>query len=286
MMNYPIPFSQAGTSYFYVNSTNKMGSFDKPIDGRVQLTVDYSKLVPSVSVSKVWFEIEPGGVPPLTIDSVMVADPLVTFFVAGGYSDMSYNVILNSVLDDGEIHSDLLVVNVFGEDGCACECTSNIYADNFIQYGTQEVFVNKYPRFFVSATAPPNANLLDRWYDLLNQTWYDYVTDGVTNFWAISGVGSPPPSGGGDSGASGNITIKRMQPLALDGITTTFPLISTDLFTPNVTTPNSLFVSIDGVWQEPTVQFDASGGSITFTTAPAVDSYVFILWIFGGITSG
>ena len=285
-MNYPIPFSQANTAYFYINSTNKMGSFDKPIDGRVQLTVDYSKLAPAVSVSKIWFEIEPGGVPPLTIDSVVVADPLVTFFVDGGYSDTSYSVVANAVFDDGSVHSDLLIVNVFGEGGCACVSTSDTYADNYIQFGTQEVFVNKYPRFFVSAIAPTNANLLDRWYDLLNQTWYDYVTDGVTNFWAISGVGAPPPPSGGDSGASGNITIKKMQPLALDGVTTTFPLISTDLFLPNVTTNNSLFVSIDGVWQEPTTQFNASGSSITFATAPAQDSYVFILWIFGGITSG
>jgi hypothetical protein len=285
-MNYPIPFSQTNTAYYYVNSTNKMGSFDKPLDGRVQLTMDYSKLIPTVSVDKIWFEIEPGGVPPLTIDSVVVADPLVTFYVDGGYSDMSYNVVANAVLDDGSIHSDLLIINVFGEGGCACGSEGDTYKNNFIQYGTQEVFVNKYPRFFVSAIAPTNANLLDRWYNLIDHVWYDYVTDGVTNFWAISGVGTPPPDTGGDSGVSGNITIKRMQPLELDGVTTTFSLISTDLFIPNVTTPNSLFVSIDGVWQEPTIQFDASGGSITFATAPAVDSYVFILWIFGGITSG
>ena len=238
-------------------------------------------------VDKVWFETEPGGVPPLTIDSVVPSSTLLTFYVGGGYGDISYNVLINAILDDGAIRSDLLVVNVSGDDGCGCECLAETYANNYIQFGTQEVFVNKYPRFFVTSIAPTNANLLDRWYNLLDNNWYDYVTDGRTDFWAISGVGHPPPVGtGGDSGATGNITIKKMQPLALDGVTTTFPLISTDLYTPNVTTNNSLFVSMDGVWQEPTAQFNASGGSITFTTAPAADSYVFILWIFGGITSG
>ena len=284
-MNYPIPFSQGNTAYFYANSLNNMGSFNKPMNDRVLITVDYAKLVPSVVVDKIWIEIEPGGVPPLTIDSVAPSDTLLTFYVGGGYADMSYNVLINAVLDDDAVRSDLLVVNVSGDDGCACECITETYKLNYI-YEDKEIFVNKYPRFFVSGTAPTNANLLDRWYNLFDTNWYDYVTDGVTNFWALSGVGHPPPVGSGDSGASGNITIKKMQPLALDGVTTTFPLISTDLFLPNVTTNNSLFVSIDGVWQEPTTQFNASGSSITFATAPAQDSYVFILWIFGGITSG
>ena len=164
---------------------------------------------------------------------------------------MSYSIIANAILAaNGSVRSDILVVNVSGDDGCGCECVTNINADNYIQFGTQEVFVNKYPRFFVSAIAPTNANLLDRWYDLLNQTWYDYVTDGVTDFWAISGVGTPitPPGGpgggpGSDLGTTGNITIKLMQPLTIDGVSTTFPLISVDLYTPNITTPNSLLVS-------------------------------------------
>jgi hypothetical protein len=286
-MNYPIPFSQSNTAYFYVNSTNNIGSFNKPVDGQVQLSLDYSKLVPSVTVSKVWFEIEPGGTPPLTINSVVTTGTVVTFLCAGGYSDISYDVTVNAVLSTGEVHSDILVVSVFGDDACGCACAPAPYDQtNFIQFGTQHVFVNKYPRFFVSGTAPTNANLLDRWYNLIDQNWYDYVTDGMTDFWVLSELGTPLPPPGPDSGATGNITIKRMQDLALDGITTTFPLISTDLYTPNVTTSNSLFVSMDGVWQEPTVQFTASGSNITFTLAPAADSEIFILWIFGGITSG
>ena len=286
-MNYPIPFSQGNTAYFYANSLNNAGTFNKPMNDRVLISVDYSKLIPSVIIDKVWIEIEPGGVPPLTIDSVETSNTLITFYAGGGYADMSYNILMNSILSDGAVRSDLLVINVSGDDGCGCECITETHANNYIQFGTQEVFVNKYPRFFVSGLAPTNANLLDRWYDLLNHTWYDYVTDGITNFWAISGVGAAVvPPGTGDDGISGNITIKKMQPLTLDGVTTTYSLVSTDMFIPNVTTSNSLFVSIDGVWQEPTTQFVGSGGSITFTTAPAVDSYVFILWIFGGITSG
>ena len=38
------------------------------------------------------------------------------------------------------------------------------------------------------------------------------------------------------------------------------------------------------VWQETWAQYTASGNSITFATPPAVDSNVFIIWIFGGIS--
>jgi hypothetical protein len=282
MMNYPIPYSQANTAYFYANSVNNVGTFNKPINDNVQISIDYSKLTPSVAVSKVWFEIEPGGEPPLTINSVVITSTLVTFYVGGGYSDLSYNVTINAVLAGAAIRSDVLVVNVSGEDGCDCSCETNIYADNFIQFGTQNVFVNKYPRFFVSGTAPTNANLLDRWYNILDGNWYDYVTDGRTDFWVLS-IPSTGGGGGGGTDTTGNITIKKMQPLAFDGVTTAFTLIATDSSVPNVTTSNSLFVSLDGVWQEPDTQFAASGASITFATPPPHDSYEFIIWIFGGI---
>jgi hypothetical protein len=286
MMNYPIPYSQGNTTYFYANSVNNAGTFNKPMNDRVQISLDYSKLVPPIAVSKVWFEIEPGGVPPLTIDSVVTTATLVTFYVGGGYADMSYNILINAMGAASAVHSDLLVVNVFGEDGCDCNYVSPRDQTNIIT-NDGELFVNRNIRFFVNATAPTNANLLDRWYNLIDGNWYDYVTDGLTNFWALSSISQPPPpDGGGGSGATGNITIKKMQPLNLDGVTNTFPLISVDMFTPNVTTDNSLFVSIDGVWQEPSAQFSASGSSITFATPPAADSYVFILWIYGGITSG
>ena len=295
-MNYPIPYpqsTQTNVTYLYSNNTNSLGTYNKPIDAVAKLTVDYSQLVPpfEVGLQKVWFEIEPGGEPPLTLDNVETTDTTLTFFLGGGRVDQSYNITINAVGVYGIIQSDKLVVNVTGDDGCdsGCDCASTMNMNNFVQFGTQEVFVNRYPRFFVSATAPTNANLLDRWYNLLDGNWYDYVTDGRTDFWVLSIHGVPPDSGGGgggDTGITGDITIKKMQPLALDGVTSTFGLVTTDGVIPNITTSHALFVSLDGVWQEPETQFIASGATITFATPPAHDSHEFIMWIFGGIVSG
>jgi hypothetical protein len=64
-----------------------------------------------------------------------------------------------------------------------------------------------------------------------------------------------------------------------DGSRATFVLtVKSDGTNPNLAGPEELLVSVDGVLQEPAVQYAASGDAITFLQAPTADAYVFISW--------
>jgi hypothetical protein len=64
-----------------------------------------------------------------------------------------------------------------------------------------------------------------------------------------------------------------------NGTTTVFTLkAKNSAITVNVARSEELFVSVDGVPQEPGVAFTAVGDQLTFTTAPEVDAYVFSVW--------
>jgi hypothetical protein len=64
-----------------------------------------------------------------------------------------------------------------------------------------------------------------------------------------------------------------------DGSRITFQLtVKSDGTHPNLAGPEELLVSVDGVLQEPAIQYAASADSITFNQAPTADAYVFISW--------
>ncbi len=64
-----------------------------------------------------------------------------------------------------------------------------------------------------------------------------------------------------------------------DGTRATFVLtVASDGTHPNIAGPEELLVSVDGVIQEAGFQYSASGDSVTFNPAPAVDAYVFVSW--------
>jgi hypothetical protein len=78
----------------------------------------------------------------------------------------------------------------------------------------------------------------------------------------------------------GNVNSWRLAPLSPDGVATVFSLACADVSGPLVTVQRNeeLLVSVDGVVQEPTVSYSASGATITFVSAPDTDSVVFITW--------
>jgi hypothetical protein len=84
--------------------------------------------------------------------------------------------------------------------------------------------------------------------------------------------------------APGAVAIKPCQnintpPGFQDGVRVSFVLtVKSDGTNPNLAGPEELLVSIDGVIQEPAVQYQASGDSVTFLQAPTADAYVFISW--------
>jgi hypothetical protein len=55
-------------------------------------------------------------------------------------------------------------------------------------------------------------------------------------------------------------------------------LQATDGSTPTVNNATELFISLDGVPQEPVNAYACTGDTLTFSAAPTVDAYCYILW--------
>lgn len=87
----------------------------------------------------------------------------------------------------------------------------------------------------------------------------------------------PPAASMFDPGGDG-ANIVKMNPITPDGTTTIFVLTASDGSTVGIAGANYLFVSVDGVWQEPGVQYTATGDQIAFAQAPTADAAVFMLW--------
>ena len=136
-----------------------------------------------------------------------------------------------------------------------------------------ELYCQCPPRFFVSNTFPVNANVLDRWYDTTTGDMFDYVSNGLETYWTepVQAVGVV-----GVAANTGNII--KMQSIAPDGVTRTFTLIATTGEMVGVINTNTLWVSVDGVWQEPLAQYNAVDNQIIFTQPPFADSVIFMLW--------
>lgn len=269
---YPIPGAQGDVASFVANTTLVLGTLDKPLDARTLVTVDYSQLTPTVEIENYSFRVRPGGEPQLRLDAsaVDVTLSLLTFYAEGGIAGQAYEIIINAKLANTEVRSDTLMVNVLGGDGCGCMVWPTLSAPPGSVSGDGSLIVNTAPRFFVSATTPIGANVLDRWYNSTTGDIYDFVTNGLTSWWEKSTVG-----GGGGYGAQ----VVTMNPITPDGVTTTFTLTATDGTTVDIPTANTLLVSVDGVWQEPEVQYAASVDQLAFAQPPLLDSIVFMLWL-------
>jgi hypothetical protein len=72
--------------------------------------------------------------------------------------------------------------------------------------------------------------------------------------------------------------IDKMQPLTFNGTQTSFILTAMDGSTPTVNNATELFISLDGVPQEPVNAYACTGDTLTFVTAPTADAYAYILW--------
>jgi hypothetical protein len=73
------------------------------------------------------------------------------------------------------------------------------------------------------------------------------------------------------------VPIVKVDPILTDGARTIFDLTVSGMAI-NVVGWNTLFVSVDGVWQEPGVAYTANGDKIAFAEAPGTNSMVFMVW--------
>ncbi len=275
-MNYPylIPGSQADPAAFVANSTLVLGTYDKPLDARTKIQVDYSALVPNVTLVGYSFKVRPGGEPQLWVSNSAidkVDSTIFTFTISGGIAGRAYEVVLTTKLSSGDVRSDVLAVNVLG-DNCGCLIVAPTLYHNGVVSGDGSVIVNTAPRYFISGTEPIGGRVLDRWFDTATGDIYDCASNGLSVYWIIAG------SGGGGGGGGSSAVILNITKLHPDGATKAFTLTATNGRPVTVLGANTLFVSVDGVWQDATTQYTAAGNQITFSEAPVADADIFILW--------
>jgi hypothetical protein len=274
---YPIPGSQGNPNAFVADNTGVLGDVDQPLDGRTLVSVDYSQLTPGVTLTSYSFRITPGGEPQLWISGAILGNPAtgLSFYISGGIGGQQYQVTIIVILGDTERRSDVLNVNLLG-DGCSCSLPMPTAWPQDATSSDGSIIVNTAPRFFVSATAPVAPNVLDRWYDTTNGVVLDYISNGLFSSWVVPGGGS-----GGGGGTGGSSTIRRINPITPDGTKVSFNLTAIDGTTVTIAADAYLFVSLDGVWQEPTYQYSAAGNIVVFAQAPTADAKIFMLWFSG-----
>ena len=277
-MNYPyfIPGSQGQPEIFVSNISGVLGSYNKPLDTIIQLLVDYSQLPAPPTIASYSFRVSPGGEPQLKIDRITldVVNCLLRFVIQGGIAGRTYNVTIDVIGPSGGVRSDVLTINVLGDDDGACSVVqplSLVPPPNVSSDGN--VYVNTAPRFFASATVPTGGRPLDQWYNTTTGDIYLCVTNGITSYWTLN-----IPAGGSAITPISTATIVKLSPITPDGVTTTFTLTAVTDAPVSVVGTQSLFVSVDGVWQEPLTQYVVDTNQITFVEPPSADSKVFMLW--------
>jgi hypothetical protein len=275
-VNYPylIPGSQGNTAAFVAGSVSKLGSYNKPLDAVVAMSVDYSQVVPAWSISSYSFKVKPGGFPELGIyasSGSAANSTLLEFSIFGGIAGRAYEITIITKMADDETRSDVLTVNVQGDD-FICVPFTPAYPQGYSGAVSSDgsVIVNKAPRFFVSGTPPVGANVLDRWYDTATGEMFDFISNGVSTYWQIAA--------GSGGGSISSASILNITPIRPDGVATTFPLTAVGGRPVTLIGANTLFVSLDGVWQDSATQYTVVGNQITFAQAPSADSVVFMLW--------
>lgn len=275
---YLIPGTQINPTCFVANTTLDLGSYDKPVNAQTLLSVDYSQLVPAVTIQRYSFRISPGGEPQLEIGSSAInntAKNLLQFYILGGVAGRAYEVIIVVKFTTTEVRSDRLTINVLEDGSCSCP---PIYASP--PYGIGQgvssdgsIIVNTSPRYFISATPPVSANVLDRWYDTDTGEIYDRTSNGLFAQWTLSNGG-----GSGGSGGGNKASIVGILPITPDGNTTVFTLAAVGGQPVGIAVSNTLFISIDGVWQQAGVQYNAVNNMVQFAEPPTADANIFMLW--------
>jgi hypothetical protein len=183
-LNYPysIPNSQSNPNAFVAGPSSKLGVYTKPVDALVQLTVDYSQLIPAATIVGYSFKVKPGGVPLLDINNTTLNANVLDFVIHGGIAGRTYTITINSVGSAGGIRTHELIVNVPGDDGSPCQIVQPVL-NNALTSPDGSLLVNTAPRFFVSATPPNGANVMDQWYNTTLGALYSNASNGATVNW-------------------------------------------------------------------------------------------------------
>ena len=113
--------------------------------------------------------------------------------------------------------------------------------------------------YTAAATPPGTANIADQWFNTTSNTLYEYMNDGVTNYWVD--ITSPTL---GTTSTGYNTAGFNTRTYVGSGSQTNYT-ISSGL------SVSSVLVTEDGVVQVPTTDYTVSGTTLTFTTAPPLN---------------
>ena len=184
---YPVPGAQTNPAVFTADTTHDLGIYDKAVDASAILAIDYSGLLPAVTITGYSFRVSPGGMPAMSISVPKLTASELSFKVQGGIGGVMYNVLVNIALDDDTVRVDTLAINVLGDGNeCACGPKAPIVPSVAGLSADGVAMANDCPRYFVSSTPPEGANVLDRWYDPGPQLTYDFQTDGQSTWWQLA----------------------------------------------------------------------------------------------------
>lgn len=199
-MTYPIPQNQFATpSYFYADNSYRLGSMVKPVNSQILVTIDYSKLTPAITPSRFMFLVDSGDSPPFGIITPKLTGTILTFVVTGGAPGQTYDVSIVLTKNDSTVRTDVLTVNVTGDEAC-CPPTALPVSQNLGTFtGSNGLsYANDVPRYFVTSTQPQGPNVLDMWYNPATGLLQEYVTNGASSYWQ-SAVGPTGPAGAAGS---------------------------------------------------------------------------------------
>lgn len=119
---YPIPGQQSNMASFCANVAHDLGDYNKRIDEVVVILVDYSWIIPALTLVSCSFVVTPGGMPELIPTMpAFSGSPLnhLSFNLSGGIGGINYALTINMHLSTGEVRSDTLNVNVIDpNEGC------------------------------------------------------------------------------------------------------------------------------------------------------------------------
>jgi hypothetical protein len=184
-MGYALPAGVINTDtvYFYADDTMAFGPLVKNLSDQTLVVVDYSNVTSNLTGYR--FSVDVSSNPALVISYPTLFHPggLLMFLVSGGISGQSYNISIFATMNTSS-RTDVLAVNIPSQVGdCApINPVPQIYTQLPLGEPTQG-YVNTAVRYFWGVAPPANPNVMDQWYDPINDTLYEWATDGVDTFW-------------------------------------------------------------------------------------------------------
>jgi hypothetical protein len=257
-------------AYFYADPLDTdIGEYTKDATSQIMCRIDYSALtIPPGDVS-VDFTVDIGSNPLLAVTSSYYnqTENYLDFILSGGIAGQKY--VLSISLSGTITRIDTITIDV-PSIGCECEPLSTVHNEANYTTSGGVVYINSAIKFIVSSITPTGVNVLDEWFNPESRVLYKYITDG-TNFWWQAMVTTAP---------STPLTFQtmRLKHIVFDGINSLFTLVDLNSNSVNVLASTDLVVSLDGVIQQPDVDYVAFADQVQFAQVPRADSYSFIVW--------